>query len=132
VDFLFNLIYTVRHNNVGLNSELSYSLNTTNKDEYKFGNTSRAGLTAFYILRSNALTVMPNVGVSGEFFQDNKQFDDPFPDTGGWASLVNAGIEIYYRSLAIGFSYSHPASQALFNGKVEANDRVAAHFTVMF
>ena len=54
LDFLFNLIYTVRRKNIGLNTELSYSLNTTNKDEYKFGNAMRTGLTAFYVFQVNA------------------------------------------------------------------------------
>ena len=132
VDFLLNVIHTIRHNDMGLNAELSYNINTTNKDEYKFGNAGRAGLTAFYVLRAGAVTVMPNVGISGEFFRDNKQFDQPFPDTGGWASLCNVGSEIYYRSVAVGVSWSHPGKQELFNGMVDANDRVSAHVTVMF
>ena len=132
VDVLLNVIHTIRHNNLGLNAELSYNINTTNKDEYKFGNAGRAGLTAFYILRAGAVTVMPNVGISAEFFRDNKQFDQPFPDTGGWASLWNVGSEIYYRSVAVGVSWSHPGKQELFNGMVEADDRVSAHVTVMF
>lgn len=132
VDFLFNLIYTVRYDDFGLNTEASYSLNTTNKDEYRFGNATRMGLTAFYVLRSGALTIMPNIGMSGEFFEDNKQFGQPFPDTGGWASLYNAGAEIYYRSIALGIFYSRPGRQALFNDLVKADDRVSMHVTFMF
>ena len=132
VDFLFNLIYTTRYKNIGVNAEFSYSLNSTNKDEYRFGDAARAGLTGFYIVSLDALTIMPNIGLSGEFFEDNKQFDEPFPDTGGWASMFNVGTEIYYRNLALGASYSHPGKQELFHGKVEANDRVSAHVTFMF
>lgn len=132
VDLLFNVIHTVRHNNVGLNAEFSYSLNTTNKDEYRFGNAARAGLTTFYVLRAGALTIMPNVGISGEHFRNNRQFDELFPDTGGWASLYNVGSEIYYRGIAMGVSWAHPGRQALFNGKVEANDRISTHLTIMF
>jgi hypothetical protein len=132
LDFLFNIIYTVRHNNIGLNSEFTYSWNTTNKDEYRFGNASRVGITVFYILRARSLTIMPHVGISGEFFNDNRQFNVQFPDTGGWASLCNIGTEVYYRNLALGISYSHPGKQALFNEQVHANDRVSAHLTVMF
>ncbi|HET6540184.1 MAG TPA: hypothetical protein VFG46_06850 [Chryseolinea sp.] len=132
LDFLFNLIYTIRHKNLGLNTELSYSLNTTNKDEYKFGDALRTSLSAFYIFQVNAITLMPNIGISGEFFKDNKQFGEPFPDTGGWASLYNAGAEIYYRNIALGFSYSHPGEQELFSGKVVTNDRISAHLTFMF
>ena len=78
------------------------------------------------------LTLMPNIGVSGEFFKDNKQFGEPYSDTGGWASLYNAGAEIYYRNVALGFSYSHPGKQELFSGDVAANDRISAHLTFMF
>jgi hypothetical protein len=132
VDFLFNVIYTVRHKNIGLNTELSYTVTTTNKDEYRFGNTARTGITAFYIFRKGVFTLMPNIGVSGEFFKDNKQFGQPFPDTSGWAALCSIGLETYYRKVAVGFSYSRPGKQALFNEKVEANDRVSAHLTFMF
>jgi len=132
IDFLVNLIYTIRYKNIGLNSEFTSTINTMNSDEYRFGNTARAGLTAFYVLRSGALTLMPNVGMSGAFFNDNEQFGVEFPDTGGWASLVNVGTEIYYRGTAFGFSYSHPGKQGLFNNKVTANDRVSMHLTFMF
>lgn len=132
VDVLLNVIHTVRRGNMGVNAELSYNINTTNKDEYRFGNAARAGLTMFYILRAGSMTVMPNVGISGEFFRDNKQFDQPFPDTGGWASLYNLGSEVYFRKIAVGFSWSRPGKQKLFNELVEANDRVSAHVTLMF
>lgn len=132
VDVLLNAIHTIRHGNLGLNAELSYSLNTTNKDEYKFGNAARAGLTIFYILRTGGLTVMPHVGISGEYFRDNKQFDQSFSETGGRASLCNLGSEFYYRSIAIGVSWSHPGKQKLFSGLVSADDRTSAHITVMF
>jgi len=132
VDLLFNLIYTVRYKDLGLNTELTYNLNTTNKDDYRFGNTSRTGVTGFYVANAGAVTFMPNAGVSAEFFKDNRQYGDPFPDTGGWAMLYNAGIESYYRNVAMGVSYTHPGKQKLFNGNVTSNDRVSVHMTFMF
>jgi hypothetical protein len=132
VDFLFNLIYTVRISNIGFNAEASYSLTTANKDEYRFGNATRTGLTAFYLLRAGAFTIMPNVGISGEFFEDNKQFDQPFHDTGGWASLYNLGTEVYYGNLALGATLAIPGKQALFNEMVQADNRFSAHLTYMF
>ncbi|HEX6224511.1 MAG TPA: hypothetical protein VFZ52_08875 [Chryseolinea sp.] len=132
LDFLFNLIYTIRLKNAGLNTELSYSVNTTNADKYKFGNATRTALTAFYVFRAGAFTIMPNGGLSTEFFEDNKQFGESFPDTGGWAFFCTAGAEIYYRNLAVGLSYARPGQQQLFSGKVEANSRLNAHVTIMF
>ncbi len=132
VDLLFNAIYTLRYRSVGVNTELTYSHNTTNRDEYKFGDAGRAGLNVFYIPRTGAITLMPNAGVGIETFRNNYQYGDPFPDTGGWAVLYNAGVEAYYRNIAVGATWSTPASQALFNGKVTANNRLALHATFMF
>lgn len=133
VDFLLNLIYTLRYKNIGLNTEFTYNVNTTNRDDYRFGNTSRTGLTGFFLLpNTRAVTIMPNVGCSLETFRNNKQFGEPFPDTGGWAMLWNAGIESYYKNIALGVSYTHPGKQQLFNGKVTSNDRFSMHVTFMF
>lgn len=132
VDLLLNLIYTVRYKGAGINTEFTYNINGTNRDEYRFGNTSRTGLSAFYILNAGAFTVMPNAGVSIETYEDNAQFDTPFSDTGGWAVLYQAGIESYYRNIALGLSYQDPGRQELFSGKVISKSRFAAHITVMF
>lgn len=132
VDLLLNLIYTIRYKSAGLNAEFTYNHNTTNRDQYKFGNTTRNGLTAFFIPKTGAVTLMPNLGVSVETFKDNAQFDQVFPDTGGWAMLYNAGVEAYFKRFALGVSYSRLGEQALFDGQVTANDRVLAHVTFMF
>lgn len=132
VDFLFNLIYTARYKSFGFNTEFTYSVNTTNRDEYRFGNASRSGLTAFFIPKTGIITLMPNVGYSFETFRDNRQYGQVFPDTGGWATLYNAGLESYYKNFALGFSYSHPVKQKLFKENVTSNDRFSVHMTVMF
>lgn len=132
VDFLVNMIYTVRYKRAGINAEFTYNYNTTNRDEYRFGNTTRSGLTAFFIPKTGAVTLMPNAGVSVETFKDNEEFEQTFPDTGGWAMLYNAGVEAYFKRFAFGLSYSHPGKQSLFGGQVTANDRFLAHVTFMF
>jgi len=48
------------------------------------------------------------------------------------AVLLNAGVEICFGNLALGFSYSRHGEQELFSGKVEANDRFTTHLTIMF
>jgi hypothetical protein len=132
IDFLFNLIYTIRMNKVGFNGEFTYNVNTTNKDDYRFGNTSRSGVSTFYVASTGKLTVMPNAGVSVETFADNKQYGQAFPETGGWAMLYNAGIESYYNQIAFGITYTHPGKQQLFSGNVTSYDRIAMHVTFMF
>lgn len=132
VDLLFNLIYTVRYKNFGVNAEFTYNHNTTNRDNYRFGNTTRSGLNAFFVLNTGAVTLMPNAGISLETFEDNRQFGQPFPDSGGHALLYNGGAEAYYKNVAIGVAYTHPGKQELFNGQVTSNERFAMHVTYMF
>lgn len=132
VDVLFNAIYTLRYKSVGVNTELTFNYNTTNRDEYRFGNAARTAVNAFFIPKTGAVTLMPNAGVGLETFRDNRQYGEPFPDSGGWAILYNAGVEAYYKSFAIGATYSTPGKQALFSRQVTARDRVALHITYMF
>ncbi|MBT1704417.1 transporter [Chryseosolibacter indicus] len=131
-DLLFNIIYTLRYKKAGLNTEFTYNYNTTNRDKYRFGNTTRSSITAFYVPTTGGFTIMPNAGVSMETFQDNRQYNQPFEDTGGWAMFYNMGVESYYRNFAFGISYTHPGKQKLFSEKVTANDRVSVHLTFMF
>ncbi|MDP1051393.1 hypothetical protein, partial [Klebsiella quasipneumoniae] len=47
-DFLLNAIYTVRYNQWGLNTDLTYKINTKNSNQYQYGNKLTTALTAFY------------------------------------------------------------------------------------
>lgn len=132
VDVLLSAIYTLRYKSVGINAEFTYNYNTTNRDEYRFGNTTRTAVNAFFVPKTGAITLMPNAGVSVETFGDNRQYDQMFADSGGHALLYNAGVEAYYQSIAVGVTYTSPGKQELFNGKVTAEDRVAIHVTYMF
>jgi hypothetical protein len=48
VDFPLNLIYTLRYQRAGINTELNYRVNTTNRLGYRFGNRSNASARLFH------------------------------------------------------------------------------------
>lgn len=132
VDFLVNMIYTLRYSSLGLNTEAAFTQTTTNPDEYRFGNSATGAVSLFNVFTASSFTIMPYVGISGEFFMDNRQYNIPFEDTGGWAMLYLTGLEVYYKNIALGALAQFPGKQELFNGHVTANNRYSAHVTVMF
>ena len=131
VDYVINLIHTIRYKKLGLNTEAAYSFNTTNKDEYKFGNTITGNMSVFYIYNKNFLTLMPHTGMSYECNKDNSQFGIPYEDTGGWATLYQAGVDTFFKNVSLGITYSHPGKQDLFNGSVHAHDRYSVRISIM-
>jgi len=132
VDFLVNMIYTLRYATLGLNTEAAFTQTTTNRDDYRFGNSATGAVSLFNVFTLKTFTIMPYAGISGEIFTDNRQYDVSFDDTGGWAMLYQAGLEVYYKNIALGTSAQFPGKQELFNGHVTANNRYSAHVTVMW
>ena len=78
----------------------------------------RTGLTAFYVFQVNALTLMPNIGVSGEFFKDNKQFGEPFSDTGDGLLCTMLARKFTIAMLLSDFHIHIPASRNYFLEKL--------------
>lgn len=106
-DILVSALYSVRHKNTGINTEFSYKYNTTNSNEYRFGNTTKTAVSIFQNFSSNSsITLMPNIGVGIETFGNSSQFKQEYSDSGGWAMFYHAGIESYYKKLAFGLTHT--------------------------
>src|SRR5256885_13700553 len=63
-DFLLNGMYNVRMNQFGMNVSANYKINTTNKQEYRFGNKLTTSVFAYYDLHATGIIISPNLGVS--------------------------------------------------------------------
>src|SRR5690606_27918783 len=63
-DFLANIIYTIRYNKIGINTDVTYKYNTENKNHFKFGNKIGASARLFTILKIKECAIMPNAGLT--------------------------------------------------------------------
>ncbi|AQG79807.1 hypothetical protein [Spirosoma montaniterrae] len=132
VDYLFTAIHTVRYKQWGLNTDLSYRLAGTNSNGYRFGNRLTGSLSAFYLSSVGPKAIMPNVGVFVEQAQRDRQHGIQNSRTGGYATYLSAGTEVYLNKLSLGVSYRHPLAQKLANGEIRANAQLSTHLTFLF
>jgi hypothetical protein len=132
VDYIINSIYTVRKNNIGLNLDLSYKINGTNRNHYKFANKSRVIVNGFMQLTAGDFTFLPNLGVLGEYNGHDKQngIDNQF--SGGYLTTAMLGSEVYYKKITAGFSLQKPLAQDLSGSQLRLRNSFMCHITLLF
>jgi hypothetical protein len=132
VDFTLNMMYDLRVQDFGVNATANYKMNTTNKDQYRYGNKLSSTVQGYYKIRvKNKFTIAPNAGVAFETAakdEDEKLIADA---TGGNISLLTAGAEFTKGKVAIGGNFQTPMAQELAKGSVKAGDRVMIHISLM-
>lgn len=131
-DWIGNLIYTARYKNWGLNADVSYRVTTTNPNGYRFGNRLNTSASVFYLTSLGSRSIMPNAGVFVEQAGHDIREGVMNKQTGGYATYLNLGTEVYLNKLSFGVSYRHPLSQYLSEGELLANDQLTTHVTFLF
>ncbi|MCX2574368.1 transporter [Pedobacter sandarakinus] len=133
-DFTFNIAYDVRLNDLGLNTNFNYKVNTENKYAYRYGNKFTANVLAYYKFRiAHAVTVAPNAGLlyetAGQDVEGKKYTVDV---SGGYSLSAVGGIEIAMKGLSIGANYQNVRAQKLAGGRAFAGNRLMLHMSVPF
>ena len=132
VDFMANVIHTIRYKDWGLNTNLTYKMNTSNKNQYRFGNRFTATSSVFRTITIGELTLLPNAGLYYEHSAQNQQNNQPNSLTGGDLLAVSTGIEGYFKQFSVGINGQMPVAQNLVSKEIKQNTQVAFHVTVMF
>ena len=117
--------HVIRKNKIGLNTNLSYIFKTQNQKNYQFGNQFNYGTTLFYNTNYSNITFVPQLGVAGETYKANKDFNEEVPRTAGDIFFGKIGLELGYKKISAGVNAMLPISQNLTGGRVEANYRLA-------
>jgi hypothetical protein len=68
--------------------------------------------------------------MGGELFEKNEEYGLVVHDTGGNAFFGKAGVEINYRTLALGITTLLPIVQDLNGGKVEVKNRFSVYLNI--
>jgi hypothetical protein len=131
-DFIASLIYTIRHKKWGVNADMTYKMNTQNKNQYQFGNRLNAAMSLFYLQKIGRIGLMPNAGLTAEISAEDKKSSKEVINTGGYLTMATIGTEIYFGKISTGVNFQNPLSQHLADGNIRANARGMVHLTVMF
>ncbi len=127
-----NAIYTLRYKKWGLNTDAFYRINSTNESYYKTGNQSNASIALFYWKTIKNLSVLPNVGLYGEHFAADEEFDVSLPYSGGSMLLMNTGLDFYYKRLVFAFLYQIPVAHQIPSGQTSPQNRFSAGISILY
>ncbi len=124
-DLLFNTLYSLRKGKWGLNTTLSYKLNTVNSQNYRFGNRVSIDVSIMRIQKlSEKFALAPYLGFYGEKSQRDERNGYFVDGTGGHLVLGNVGLDAFVSNrFTIGVLHQMPFNQHLSEGKVRAERR---------
>ncbi len=133
-DFTLNAAYDVRLNDLGMNVNVNYKINTENKYGYRYGNKLTTNALLYYKFRLfHKFTIAPNAGLLYETavkdVEDNKY---EVAVSGGYSTSVVTGFEFAMSKLSIGANYQSVVAQELANKRAKAGNRLMLHLSVPF
>ncbi|MPS64232.1 MAG: hypothetical protein DI622_08730 [Chryseobacterium sp.] len=123
-DYQMVLNYKFQKNKVAVLLNTDYTVKTENKKYYRFGSQWNYAATGFYQLLGNDTMIFSGkVGLQGEVYDCNKQFDEVLPNTAGSALYGKLGFEASYKKISLGSELMLPAYSHLAGGDIEAKSR---------
>jgi hypothetical protein len=130
-DVMFNAMYNIHVNKLGISANATYKLNTTNKSDYKFGSKFSANSFVYYSIASTEakVTVTPDLGVLYEHAAGNQINNSKVNFTGGNLVLASAGAEINFNKVTVGFNAQLPVSQNFAEGQTKSKVKGMMHIT---
>ena len=133
-DFTLNAAYDIRYNDVGINANVNYKINTENRYNYRYGNKFTSNILGYYKFRiANKVTVAPNIGVLYETAVKDIESGKYEVDVSGGHSLsAVGGVEVSMKDFSFGANYQNVRSQQLAGGRAYAGNRVMVHISVPF
>lgn len=132
LDFIANAMYNVKLGKVGINTSASYKMNTSNNNNYKFGNRLVASSFAFYQAQVKSIFVAPNIGVLYEHAAINHLNKDVVEQTGGYVALGIAGVDVNIGKITVGANVQLPFAQNFAEGQTTAKTRGLLQATFTF
>lgn len=130
VDFLSSLTYITKRDKFGVYSNLNYKINTFNRGNYRYGNTTNLTLNAFYQTKGIKISLMPSVGAYVEkmsfdksrYTQVNNFTVVDHIDTGGQILFVNAGLKMFMDKFVLTTEFQKVVGSSL-NGYTQLKTR---------
>jgi hypothetical protein len=112
-DFLFTGLWIAKLETVGLGwrNDLVFTLNTTNKNDYKFANRFNWASTFSYDIITESLNFLPFGGIYLETASPDKLNGVDAAGSGGTVIMGTMGVVITYKMLSMDLDFQLPISQ---------------------
>lgn len=132
LDYILLTEFQVRRKQLGFRTDLSYKMNGTNRNDFRFANRFNVNSNLFYQFKFKDISVIPLVGLSFESSRRDQFKGTDFLDSGGQALFLSYGTKFYIKKMAIGASYWKPLRQSLNDNQLQNNMRFATDLTFYF
>lgn len=126
-DILLNAMYNLRVAKWGVTTNAGYKINTSNKDDYKFGNKFSASSFVYYTVSKGRTMISPNAGLLYENNQASKLSTAKINLTGGSLLQAAAGVEFGFKKMAVGFNAQLPLAQNFAEGQTHSKIKGMLH-----
>lgn len=132
IDLQMNMNYTIKYKMVGINAELNYNRNGTNKMYFHFGNKYVSNFTFFVWKEVKQFIFLPQVGLQHEYALQDVQSSILHTHSGGNLIKVNTCIDFYYKNIACMIQLQIPAKQNLAEGYIHSYPQLNSNFIFLF
>lgn len=132
VDYVLLATYSGRRKKVGISADVSYKINGTNKNDFRFADRFNASGHVYYWMKRNNISLLPN----GGFYLEAAKMDQlnglDYLNTGGTVLFGSAGIDVFFGKLKLSATAQVPVYEKLtgyqLNNKFRIVSGVAYHF----
>lgn len=129
-DVLLDAIYTLRYDNMGWNSNVVYRLNTSNSNQFRFGNRTSINTMFFYWAKIRTYSLLPNLGLSYEYAAFDCDDSTVLWTSGGHGLFSTAGLDFYTQNMSFGMSLYLPVYQS--NNNIQNRQRINLNIVYNF
>jgi len=131
-DGILSAGYNYGSNTFGVNTLMTYYLKGENKNDYQFGNQFSYSANFFTAISKDSYNLMPFLGISGDVYDQIKQYNETLANTDGYILNTTLGSELALEKIIFGIQYTLPVAQNLFGGTVASKRRwsVYANFAL--
>jgi len=124
IDYLMNLDYLAKFKRFGLMNNISFRLNSTNKNGFRFANRINTTTLVYYKVKFKELTILPSTGIYFEQAAKDNEDGTYLDNTGGEVVFNQSGIDIYYKNIFLNIGVQIPLYEHLFGVQGSNNNRL--------
>jgi len=132
VDYILNFTHNLQWNDQGIVSNVAYRLNSTNNQDYRFGNRFYLNSSYFYTFSLSSIKLRPNAGVNLQQNAINTFQGAEVEDSNGYTINSTLGINLIRKKMGLNALAFVPLAQDLNGGQTKLQSRLILGLTYSF
>lgn len=133
-DFIFTGTYISKllEYDLGWSTDVVYTFNTVNSNDYRFANRFNLTSSVFYEADAGNFAFLPHAGVYFETAKEDKYKGETAEGSGGSVLFATGGLDIYYKKFSLDMTLQLPVNENLIGEQPENRFRIYTGFGYSF